>query len=101
MNPLNEHWLLLFVFFWAITDRIREIAIFPGWVSSIGKWFDTYYNPNIGTWYPFRDAYHTFKNIAVLFLFIVTWRIFDFMTAIYLIIIWMAGQFLGLLFRKN
>ena len=98
---MNEYWLLLFVFFWAITDRIREIAVFPWWLSSINNWFDTFYNPDIGTWWPFRDAYHTFKNLAPMMLFFLVWWWFDFYTAIYMIIVWMAGQFLGLLFRKN
>lgn len=98
---MNEDWLLLFVFFWALTDRPREVAMFPGWKSSLGKWFETHYNSKIGNWWPFRSAYHTFKNAPVVFLFILTWVFYGFMAAIYLVVVWMAGQFLGLLTRVN
>lgn len=100
-KTMDEYYLMLFVFIWALTDRQREIAVFPGWYSKLGEWFDTHYNPNVGAWWPFRTAYHTFKNIIVLLLYVLTWIFYDFMTANYVIIIWMAGQFLGLITRKK
>ena len=46
---MNEYWLGLFLLFWALTDRMREIAVFPGWVSALGGWFDTFHNKDITT----------------------------------------------------
>ena len=98
---MNEYWIGLFVFFWAVTDRQREIAVFPGWESIFGEWFETFYNDKVSELWPFRTAYHTFKNIAVLFLVIVVWIHYGFIIAMSMVAIWGAGQFLGLLARKN
>ena len=97
---MNEYWLGLFFFLWALTDRLREIAVFPGWISVFGEWFDTFYNKNASTLNPFRDAYHTFKNLAVLFFVLMVWWFYGFIIALSMLAIWMSGQFLGLLFRK-
>lgn len=91
---------ILFVLMWGFFDRIREIAIFPGWVSRIHEWFDTYYNPDVSTWWPFRDCYHTFKALPVFMLFGLIWYWSGIMNAIYIYIAWAIGQKLGLLTRK-
>jgi len=98
---MNEYEIGLFVLIWAITDRIREIAIFPGWISVFGKWFDTFYNDKITTLWPFRTAYHTFKNLAVIALVIIVWINYGFIISMSIVAIWGSGQFIGLLFRKN
>jgi len=95
--------VILFVLIWAITDRIREIAIFEGWESRFkGRWWDRFYTPTVPTWWLFRDGYHTFKNLPVLFLFVMTWYVFGLWpTGLAVVGAWAVGQFVGLAFRKE
>ncbi len=93
--------IIFFVMFWAITDRFREVAVFEGWVSSIHEWFDTYYSLNLPSWFLFRTAYHTFKNLPVLFLFGLVWWLFGFWNGFYMAGTWGIGQWVGLLAARK
>ena len=98
---MSEYTILLFVFIWAFTNRQSEIAIFPGWKSKLGEWFDTYYNDKLPEWFPGRYAFHSFKGIPVWSLVIMMLIVFDIKTAFYTYLIWAAGQFLGLVTRTK
>ena len=98
---MNEYIILLFVFVWAFSDRLREIAVFPGWESKWGKWFDTYYTPDMWKWIPWRDAYHLFKAVAIWFLVLLIFIIFGWEVALYIYAAWAVGQFAGLVARKK
>jgi len=85
--------MFVYIFIWGFTDRLREIAIFPGWESRLGRWFDLYntkYN---------LDAYHIFKWIPVFGLFIFI-AFIDYKVAAFFWLAWGAGQAAGLLTRK-
>ena len=93
--------ILGFVFFLSITDRLREIAIFPGWHSIFGKgWFDQYYTIDTPKWWPMRDGYHFFKWLPIALLYVLLWWLFDFWIACLMYFVWWLGQILGKLFRK-
>lgn len=93
--------LVIFVLFWAITDRIREIAVFANWKSIFGGWFDRYFTPEYPTWFFLRDGYHTFKLLPILLLTYYTWTRYDWFYALVVAATWGAGQAIGLLFRKE
>ncbi len=93
--------IILFALLWGFLDRQREIAVFPGWISRLGPWFDTFYTPHAPVWNPFRDAYHSFKAIIVFVLFGLVWWWFGFFNAVYMYAAWAVGQKVGLLLRKN
>ena len=93
--------IIFFTMFWAITNRWMEVAVFKGWESTLGRWFDTHYNPNLPTWFLFRSAYHTFKNLPVLFLCaLVMWK-FGFWNGIYMAGAWGTGQWVGLMSARR
>lgn len=94
-------WLfILWIFIWCLCDRLREIAIFPGWESIFGSgWFDQYYTPDTPTWLPHRDAYHYFKWFPWAILFVAIWHYFRWYWAWLLGFTWWLGQLLGKLFR--
>lgn len=100
---MNEFamFIVLFTLIWGFLDRQREIAIFIGWVSKLGSWFDTFYTPDAPVWNPFRDAYHLFKALPIYLLFALVWWQFGFINAAYMYAAWAVGQFLGLLLRKK
>ena len=93
--------IIVFTLIYGFFDRIREIAMFPGWVSRIHKWFDTYYNPDVPEWNPFRDCYHTFKALPIFILFGLVWYFGGIINAIFVYLAWAVGQRLGLLTRKE
>ncbi len=99
--PAIEDQLILFTFFWAFTDRFREVAIFPGWVTRFWKWFETHYNPNQPIWNPIRTAYHTFKNSPVSYLFVLMWLQYGFWKAFQLVGTWYIGQTIGLIIARK
>lgn len=59
---MNRHFIIIWIFVYSVCDRIREIAIFPGWESMFGPWFDTYNANN------YLDAYHLFKWLPLVIL---------------------------------
>ena len=98
---MNEYYLIGFMLFWAFADRIKEIAVFPGWTSAIHEWLDTHYTDILPDWVPFRDAYHLFKALPVYLLCGFIWYKFGFMICLYSYAAWATGQFLGLATRKK
>ena len=92
---------LIFIILWGILDRQREIAVFPGWISKLGKWFDTFYTPTQPVWWPFRDAYHTFKAIIVYVFVGWIWYHYGFVDAVYTYAGWAIGQKIGLFTRMK
>ena len=99
---MSDREIILFVLIWAIADRLREIAIFPGWVSRFGGWWDRFFTPSIPSWVPWRDGYHAFKNLPVLLLFVITWLVYGLWpSALAVVGAWTIGQWVGLAFRKE
>ena len=98
---MDEYVIVAFILVWALMDRIREVAIFPGWTSSLHEWLDTHYTDKLPDWVPFRDAYHLFKAIPVYILCGLVWYHFGFMNFLYAYAAWAAGQFLGLTTRRK
>lgn len=94
---------------WAICDRLREIAIFPRWVSIFGGWWDRYFTPEKKNWNPFRDGYHFWKNAAI-FLYCAevgicigieyNW-VYGVTVGLFSYGFWAVGQSIGLLFKRD
>jgi len=93
--------LLIFIVIWGVTDRIREIAVFPGWKSIFGEWFDRYFTPECPYWNPFRDGYHTFKIIPVLYITCIIYINNTWQHAFLILLIWAVSQGMGLIFKKE
>ena len=98
---MQDKEIVLFVLVWAIADRLREIAIFPGWVSRFGGWWDRFFTPSIPSWVPWRDGYHAFKNLPVLILVVASVYTYGWLPSLYVMAAWGIGQYVGLAFRKE
>jgi hypothetical protein len=93
-------WIVIFSFIWGIFNRLQEIAQWPDWKSKFGPWFDTV-NEIGNKWWPFRDAYHTFKGLSIYFLCILVGIFFGWTSGIYMYTAWAFGQFLGKLTKRR
>ena len=85
--------------FYGIFDRLREIAQWDFWSSVFGNWLDTY-NEKGPKWFPFRDAYHTFKNIPVYTICIIVGYYAGWQNGLYAYIAWALGQYIGILTKE-
>ena len=96
---IDKYDLIIFLLVFGFTDRLREIAGWPWWISKWGGWFDTHDSPGL-KWFPFRDAYHTFKFVSNASIIGMVWYFFGYEAGFYAACAWGLGQFLGLMAKK-
>jgi len=98
---IDQYVLIIFLLIFGFTDRLREIAAWPWWRSKWGKWFDTYCDQKMPKWFPFRDAYHTFKFVTNSCVIGMVWYYFGLQAGFYAAGAWGVGQYLGLMSKEE
>lgn len=94
--------LLIFIAIWGASDRFRELPLFWRLVTWIkNKWFLRYNTKEHKNDFiafilnPFEDGYHGFKILPVIIFSLGMWIYYDWLYALFVMVIWFIAQTLA------